>query len=143
MGTLLRRLTSLGAAAALLAATGCSSLPVQTWQDVTMPTYPPRDPATVQILREAPTQANVKLGEITAEPQSMSIPIAAIEAKLRQAGARMGADVVVLVVETRFTAAAMTNRWWNGRVNSDTGEIFIGVPIRYTSQGVTRRAQLP
>jgi hypothetical protein len=52
----LRCLVPLAAGAALVAVTGCSSMPVQTRQNVGVPTYPPTNPATVQILREAPAR---------------------------------------------------------------------------------------
>ncbi len=107
------------------------------------PLYPPTDPATVQILREAPTQPHVKLGEITAEPQSTSTPASEVEAKLRQAGAKMGADAVVIVVETARTKAAATRGWWDSEHSPNVGQAFIGVPIRYTGQKVARRAPAP
>jgi hypothetical protein len=138
MRIVIGRLTSLGAVAALVAVTGCSSIPVQTRQNVAAPLYPPTNPAAVQILREAPTQPNVKLGQIATEPQSSSTPLAEVEAKLREAGAKLGAHAVVIVVETKFTAATVTNGWWDAQRSPDLGQVFIGVPIRYTSQELAR-----
>ena len=133
MRIVIGRLAPLGAAV-LVAATGCSSIPVQTHQNVAAPLYPPTNPAAVQLLREAPTQPNVKLGEIAIEPQSSSTPLAAVEAKLREAGAKLGAHAVVIVVETKFTAATATTGWWDAQRSPDLGQVFIGVPIRYTNQ---------
>ncbi len=132
MKTTLRYLIRYAGAAALLTGAGCSSLPVQTQHTTGAPTYPPTNPATVQILREAPAQPNVKLGEITAEPQSTSTPVSEIEAKLREAGAKMGANAVVIVVETTFTKAAAARGLWDSPLSSDIGQVFVGVPIRYT-----------
>jgi hypothetical protein len=98
MKTTLRYLIPLAAAAALVAGAGCSSIPVQSHQAAGASTYPPTDPGTVEILRQAPTQAYVKLGEITAEPQSSSTFITEVEAKLREAGAKMGANAPRLAV---------------------------------------------
>ncbi len=131
------------AAAALLALAGCSSLPILTRQTAPTSTYPPTDPATVQILRQAPTQPHVKLGELTALPQSSSTPFSEIEAKLRQAGAKLGAHAIVLLVETAFTPAAATSEWWDRQHSPNVGQVFIGVPIRYTGQKLARGAQAP
>lgn len=143
MKTVIGYFLPVGAAAALMAATGCSSIPVQTRQNVTAPFYPPTSPATVQILREAPVQPSIKLGEITVEPQSTRIPVWEVEAKLREAGAKLGANAVVIVLETKFTGAIARRDGWDGEVSTDIGQVFIGVPIRYTEQKVARRAPAP
>lgn len=131
------------AVAALLTVAGCSSIPVQTQQPTGTPTYPPTNPATVQILRQVPTQANVKLGEITAEPPSTRTPLSAIEARLREAAAKLGADAVVIVVETTFTEAARTHGWWDNQLSADIGQVIVGVPIHYTRPEVAGRAHRP
>ncbi len=133
MKRVFRCLIPLAAVAVLLTVTGCHSIPVQTRQNVGVPTYPPTDPATVQILREAPTRPNVRLGEITAQPQSTSTPAADIEAKLREAGAKMGANAVVIVVDrTAVTGATVAGGWYNRQVSPEIGQVVVGVPIRYT-----------
>ena len=112
MKTVLRGLLPLAAAAAFLALTGCNSVPVQTRQNIGVATYPPTDPASVQILREAPTRPNIRLGEITAQPQSTSVPASEIEAKLREPGAKMGANAVVIVVDkTAVIGATQVGGW--------------------------------
>ena len=144
MKSLIGCLIPLGAAAVFVAVTGCNSVPVQTRQNVGGPTYPPTNPATVQILREAPSRPNVKLGEITAEPESTSTPVSDIEAKLKEAGAKLGADAVVIVVDkTAVTGATVAGGWYDRQVSPDIGRVVIGVPIRYTGQGATGGAEAP
>jgi hypothetical protein len=129
-----RYLTSFAAAATLFLATGCNTIPVQTRQDLGTPTYPPTDPATVQILRTEPTQNHVKLGEITAQPDE-NTPVAQIEAKLQQAAAKLGANAVVIVVDrTAVVGASVVGGWYNRQLSPDIGRVIIGVPIRYTNQ---------
>ena len=55
-----RRLTPIALAALLLGVVGCNTISVQTRQNLGLPTYPPTDPATVQILRTAPTVQNIR-----------------------------------------------------------------------------------
>jgi hypothetical protein len=88
----------------------------------------------VQILRQPPTEPNVKLGEITAQPHSTSTPVADIEARLRDAGAKMGANAVVIVHDrTAVTGATVWGGWYNQQVTPTIGRLIVGVPIRFTN----------
>jgi hypothetical protein len=119
--------------AALVLVTGCNTISVQTRQDLGVPTFAPTDPATVQILRTEPTRAHVRLGEITAQPPAVDTPVAQIEAKLQQAGAKIGANAVVIVVDrTQVTGATVVGGWYNRQISPDIGRVIIGVPIHYT-----------
>jgi hypothetical protein len=132
---------------------GCNSIPVQSRQNIGVATYPPTDPATVQILRQPPTEPNIKLGEITAQPQSTSTPVADIETKLRDAGAKMGANAVVIVEDrTGVTGATYAGGWggwgWGGagEVEPNIGVLIRAVPIRYTNTNApaaTGGSQMP
>jgi hypothetical protein len=144
MKTVFGSLISCAAAAAVLAVTGCHSISVQSRPNVGVAAYPPTDPASVQILRQAPTQPNIKLGEITAEPSSTSTPVADIETKLREAGAKMGANAVVIVEDrTAIMGATVTGGWYDRQLSPDIGQVVVGVPIRFTGPAAAGGAQMP
>ncbi len=130
---LARGLASAAAAATLLAVTGCNTISVQSNQYVGVQTFPPTDPATVQVMRAEPTRPNVRLGEITVEPSSMNTPVNEIEAKLQAAAAKMGANAVVIVVDrTQQMGAVVTGGWYNRQVSPVIGRVIVGVAIHYT-----------
>ena len=130
---LARGLASAAVAATVLAVTGCNTISVQSNQYIGLPTYPPTDPAMVQVMRAEPTRPNVRLGEITVEPSSMNTPVAEIEAKLQAAAAKMGADAVVIVVDrTQQMGAVVTGGWYNRQVSPVIGRVIVGVAIHYT-----------
>ena len=130
-----RCFVSAAAAATLLAVTGCNTINLQTNQYIGVQNYPPTDPATVQVMRTEPTRPNVKLGEITVEPSSMDTPVPKIEAKLQAAGAKMGANAVVIVVDrTQQMGATVSGGWYDRQVSPVIGRVIVGVAIRYTSQ---------
>ena len=126
----------LGAVAGLalaLIATGCNTVSVQSTQYIGVPSYPPTDPMIVQILRQPPTAPNVRLGEITVEPQGNPTK-EQIEAKLQQSAAKLGANAVVIVADrTMVTGATVMGPWWGRSVTPDMGRVIIGVAIRYTN----------
>lgn len=83
-------------------------------------------------MRSQPFRPHVRLGEITIEPPSMSTPTAKIEAKLREAAAKVGANAVVIVVDqTQPMAAVVTGGWYNRQPSRELGHVIVGVPIRY------------
>ena len=131
--TALRYVTLFVAAATLWLTTGCNTVSTSVRQDIGGPTYPPTDPALVQILRVAPTRAHVRLGEVTAQPSSDSVPVTEIEASLRKAAAKMGADAAVVVYDkTQTTGAYVTGPWWGRSVQTVQGRVIIVVAIKYT-----------
>src|SRR3989442_14192214 len=78
---------------------GCSTVSVQTRQDIAAPNYPPTDPNTVQILQvTAPTAPHIRLGEITLQPSGNPTK-EMIQTKLRTAAAAWGANAVVIVAD--------------------------------------------
>jgi hypothetical protein len=117
-----------------LVAAGCNTVSIQSKQYLGLPQYPPTDPSTVQILRQAPTAPNVKLGEISAEPQG-SPSVQEIQQKIQRVGAAMGANAVVIVVDRTMLlgATVIGGPFWGGAsVVPDTGRVIIGVAIRFT-----------
>jgi len=132
MNNALRYVTLLAAGAMLWLMTGCNTVSTSVRQDIGGPKYPPSDPAQVQILRAAPTRPHVRLGEVQAEPSSDSVPVAEIEAALRKAAAKMGADAAVVVYDkTQTTGAYVTGPWWGRSVETIQGRVIIAVAIKY------------
>ena len=116
-----------------LAVTGCKTVSVSSIQYVGGPVYAPSNPAQIQILRTPPTRANVRLGEVRAEPSSDSVSVQQIETKLREAAAKMGADAVVIVSDrTQVTGAYITGPWYGRSIQQTTGRVIVGVAIKYT-----------
>lgn len=121
------------AAAALLAVTGCNTVSIRSNQYLGGPTYAPSDSAQIEILRSPPGRPNVRLGEVTAEPSSDKVSVEKIEASLRTAAAKMGADAVVIVSDrTQVTGAIVTGPWYGRTVQQTTGRVIVGVAIKYT-----------
>jgi hypothetical protein len=122
----------LAVAASAMILTGCNTVSTSVKQDLGLPSYPPTDPAQVQILRTAPTRAHVRLGEVTAEPSSDSVPVTEIEAAIRNAAAKMGADAAVVVYDrTQTTGAYVTGPWWGRSIETVQGRVIIAVAIKY------------
>jgi hypothetical protein len=132
MNTALRYVTLFAAGAMLWLTTGCNTVSIFIRQDIGGPNYPPSDPAQVQILRAVPTRQHVRLGEVQAQPSSDTVPVAEIEAALRKAAAKMGADAAVVVYDkTQTTGAYVTGPWWGRSVQTVQGRVIIAVAIKY------------
>ncbi len=116
----------------LLALTQCSYVSVDSRRYLAVPSYPPTDPATVQILHAPPKQPHERLGEISLEPQG-NPATAEMEAKLREAAAKMGADAAVIVADTtRLMGAYETGPWWGRQISAQYGRVIVAVAIKYT-----------
>ena len=126
-------LTVFAAVVALFLVAGCKTVSVSSTQYLGGPTYAPSDPAQIEILRTPPKRPNVRLGEVTAEPSGDNVPVQQIEAKLRQAAAKMGADAVVIVSDrTQVTGAILTGTWYGRSIERTTARVIVGVAIKYT-----------
>jgi len=116
----------------LFLATGCQTVSINSTQDIGGPTFPPSDPAQVQILRTEPTRAHVRLGEVRAEPSDESVSAAKIEEALRNAAAKMGADAAVVVYDrTQVTGAYVTGPWYGRSIQQIQGRVVVAVAIKY------------
>lgn len=125
-------LISITAAAGLMAVTGCKTVDIDSHQYLGGPTWPPTDPAQVQILRTAPTRPHVQLGEVRAQPSSSSVNNLQIEQALQKRAAQMGANAVVIVADrSEVTGATVIGPWWSRSVSTFTGRVIIGVAIRF------------
>ncbi|MCX6924315.1 MAG: hypothetical protein NT154_14040 [Verrucomicrobia bacterium] len=128
-----RWLSSCAAVIGLVALTGCNTVSTSSRQYLGGPTYPPSDPAQIQILRAEPTRPNVQLGQVQAEPSSDSVPSLQIEQALQKAAAKMGANAVVIVADrTQYMGTIVTGPLWARSVNTISGRVIVGVAIRYT-----------
>jgi hypothetical protein len=127
-------LNSLAAAvllALLASASGC--VQVQSRPYIGVEAFSPTAPDTVHILRTPPTRPNLRLGEITVEPQN-NTSVQTIEGKFRDAAARMGANAVVIVADrTELMGMQETGPWYGAELTPITGRVIVGVAIRYTS----------
>jgi hypothetical protein len=110
----------------------CSYVSVDTRRYLAVPSYPPTDPASVQILHSEPAEPHQRFGEISLEPQG-DPTTAEMEAKLREAAGKMGADAVVIVADTtRLMGAYETGPRWARQLSAQYGRIIVAVAIKYT-----------
>jgi hypothetical protein len=120
----------------LFLVTGCNTVSINSNQYLGVPSYPPTDPAQIQILRKEPIQPHVQLGEVRAEPSSESVSAQKIEAAMRNAASKMGANAVVIAYDrTEVTGAMVTGPWYGRSVQQIMGRVVVGVAIRYTEPG--------
>ena len=132
MKTRIQTLALITSVAALLAGAGCNTVSTTSTQYLGGPTYPPTDPANVEILRTMPTRPHIQLGEIRAEPSSTSTDVATIENVLRKKAAKMGADAAVVVVDRIQTTGAMVvGGFLNRSVDTIQGRVIVAVAIKY------------
>jgi hypothetical protein len=112
--------------------TGCQTVALTSTQEIGGPTFPPTDPATVEILRTEPTRPHVRLGEVRAEPSSVDVSAAKIEEALRKGAAKLGANAAVVVYDrTQVTGAYVTGPWYGRSVETIQGRVVVAVAIRY------------
>ena len=120
------------AALALVALTGCNTVSTTTNQSLGAPTFPPTDPALVEILTTAPTRPHIRLGEVQAEPSSDSVPTEKIKQALQTSAAKLGANAVVIVYDRNQVMGAMvTGPWYRRSIQAVQQRVIIGVAIRY------------
>lgn len=125
-----RAIPSLGLAFALCLA-GCSFVSTRIQPYLGGPTFPPTDPAGVEILRSEPTRPLHRLGEVFVEP-SGEPTVAQYEQALRQAGAKMGANAVVVVYDRmQVVGTAVSGPWWAPSASPIVGRVVVGLAIRY------------
>jgi hypothetical protein len=125
-------LTAAIGAGLLALLTGCNTISMQTTSYLGTPSYPPTEPASIEILQTAPTKPHVRLGEITAEPSGNPTK-EQIQQKFQVAAAKMGANAVVIVSDrTQIMGGIVTGGWYDRQISAVEGRIITGVAIRYT-----------
>jgi hypothetical protein len=132
MKTKIQYLALIVSVAALFTGAGCNTVSTTSTQYIGGPTYPPSDPAKVEILRTMPTRRYVQLGEIRAEPSSTSTDVVKIETALRNQAAKMGADAAVVVVDrVQPVGAVVVGGLLNRSVETIEGRVVVAVAIKY------------
>jgi hypothetical protein len=118
-----------------LAAASCatSTLDTTTTPYTSAPQLAPSDPAAVKIVRTEPLEPHDRLGEVVID---MSItyppPIEAVEAKLAEESAKLGANGVVVVADrVQPSDNYVTGPYWGRPMEVVTGRKTIGVAIKY------------
>jgi hypothetical protein len=85
-------------AALACTAASCAYVDATTTQYVGVPRFAPGDPAAVKVLPAEPAQRHDRLGEIlldiSVDPPA---PVADVEQRLRDEGAKMGANAVYVI----------------------------------------------
>jgi hypothetical protein len=119
--------------ASVLALGACASVDAQTSAYVGVEHPAPTLPSEVQVLRTEPTRPHVRLGEIlinaTVDPAP---PITQVEQKLREEGAKLGADAVVVVYDAiQPVAAYVTGPLWSRDIETIQGRRLKGIAIKY------------
>ena len=109
------------AAVALLAA--CASPPVRVLPLVGATAYPPTDPDSVAVLQTEPQFPYEALGQIVFEPQNATSE-ADMDRMLRQAGASLGANAVIIKADLNMQVGADQGQ-------SSRGQVVSGIAIRY------------
>jgi len=107
----------------LLVIAACASPPVRIMPFVGVSAYPPTDPANVMVLRTGPERPFERLGQIILEPEK-PVSVQEIEQRLREAGAGMGANAVVI-------QADMTMQVGESRPEMAGGQIITAIAIRF------------
>jgi hypothetical protein len=112
---------------------GCSFVSTRTQPYVGGPTFPPTDPAQVQILRAEPSHPHHRLGEVFVEP-SGDPTVAQYEQALREGGAKMGADAVVVFYDRmQVLGTVVSGPWWAPSASPVVGRVVVGLAIRSAS----------
>ncbi len=112
---------------------GCANLPTTTTPYAGAPTFPPTTPAQVAILTTDPGRPYVRLGQVSASSENMGISKGQVEAALKGAAAKLGADAVVVIHdENNVVGSIMTGPWYNRQLDTIHSRDIVGVAIKYT-----------
>jgi hypothetical protein len=119
--------------ASALALGACASVDAQTTAYVGVEHPAPTLPNEVQVLRTEPTRPHVRLGEILVDASvDPAPPITQVEQKLREEGAKLGADAVVVVYDRiQPVAAYVTGPLWSRDIETIQGRKLKGIAIKY------------
>lgn len=116
-----------------LALSACATVDAQTTAYVGVEHPAPTLPSEVQVLRTEPTRAHVRLGEILIDASvDPAPPITQVEQKLREEGAKLGADAVVVVYDhIQPVAAYVSGPRWSRDIETIQGRKLKGIAIKY------------
>ena len=119
--------------ASALALSACATVDAQTTAYVGVEHPAPTLANEVQVLRTEPTRPHVRLGEILIDASvDPAPPITQVEQKLREEGAKLGADAVVVVYDhIQPVAAYVTGPLWSRDIETIQGRKLKGIAIKY------------
>ena len=104
-------------AALAFAVASCAYVEATTTQYVGVPRFTPTKPAEVQVLPAEPKQRHDRLGEVLLDISvDPAPPVADIEERLREEGAKMGANAVYVIRDA---------------IRPGEGRKLIGIAIRF------------
>jgi hypothetical protein len=127
----MRRLPILLLAIALAA---CATVDISSFKLIGAPEFPPSDPALVQIFEHPPMRPFVRLGRIRAQPEG-GADNAKIEAALRQAAAKMGADGVIIGFQGERRVGAEINGFrGDAEIQPEIGRVVQATAIRFREE---------
>ena len=117
----------------VLVLSACASVDAQTTAYVGVEHPAPTLANEVQVLRTEPTRPHVRLGEILVDASvDPAPPITQVEQKLREEGAKLGADAVVVVYDRiQPVAAYVTGPLWSRDIETIQGRKLKGIAIKY------------
>jgi hypothetical protein len=110
---------------------GCASVSENTHAYLGIPSYPPSDPARVQILQAEPKEEKVRLGEIilavNGKPTREDI-----EKKIKVAAAKLGADGAFIVYDrTHIFPVIYSDYWWGTSwVSQDSTRNIVAIAFK-------------
>jgi hypothetical protein len=132
MKTKITFLTLFAAVGALFVGAGCSTVSTTSSRYPGSPTFPPSDPAKVEVVRAEPVRPHVRLGEIKPAPFSPSVDAKTIETALRKQAAKLGADAVVVVSDrVQGPEAPFVGGWRTRSAEAVPLREIVAVAIKY------------
>jgi len=115
----------------MLVLCGCSSISENTRAYIGSPHVPPTQPGYVRILQAVPTEPHTRLGEVLLNVEGQPSRDA-VEKRLREGAARLGADAVVVVADRMHIFPVVYYDWWGpSTVSQDVRRNIVGVAIKY------------
>ena len=132
MNTKISYLTLIAAVAALFVGAGCNTIATNTNRYPGIPTFPPSDPANVEVLRAEPARPHVRLGEVRAETSDTSVDVKTIETAMREQAAKLGADALVVIVDrVEGPRTPFVGGWRTRSAEPVPQRVLIGVAVKY------------
>jgi hypothetical protein len=111
---------------------GCSQVTIKSFRFLGVPEPPPTDPAQVQILRLPPLRRFERLGRIDAVPESDDVDNEKIEAAIRKAAAKMGADAVIIGFQgERPMGFSIQGFPGDAEARRRMGRVIVGTAIKF------------
>jgi len=126
-------LLAAGLCSALLALNGCATVDAQTTAYVGVEHPAPTLASQVEVLRREPDRPHIRLGEILVDASlDPAPPITDVEQKLREEGAKLGGNAVVVVYDhIQPVAAYVSGPRWNRDFQTVEGRKLKGIVIKY------------